>query len=276
MKIFMVGLGIIGASYAEGLHHSGHQIYAYNRSEYPLKEAIRLGFIEKDNEISALSKADLVILALYPKYNIEFVKNHIHLFRPGQLVTDVSGTKVWMMHELETLLPKGVRYISHHPMAGKETSGFDARDPQMFRNANFLIVPSERSGKKDEEVLRLIANNLKFGKITVVPRTTHDELIAFTSQLTHVLAVALMQSDHYRETKDATGDSFRDLTRIAKINEVMWSELFLENKEALVGKINDFIKELQHVKGLILDEDKETLMNYLKEAKEKRKTFDVH
>ncbi len=276
MKIFIVGLGIIGASYAEGLHQNGHEIYAYNRSERPLREAIESGFVQKDNDIHALSKADLVILALYPKHNIEFVKNHLNLFRTGQLVTDVSGTKVWMMNELEQLLPINVRYISHHPMAGKETSGFDSRDPKIFRNANFLIVSSKRSAKKDEEVLRLIANNLKFGKITVVGRETHDELIAFTSQLTHVLAVALMQSDHFKETKEATGDSFRDLTRIAKINEVMWSELFLENKEALVGKINDFIKELQHIKGVILDEDKETLMKYLKEAKEKRKAFDVH
>ena len=207
---------------------------------------------------------------------VEFVKNNQRLFTAGQIVTDVSGTKLWMMEELEKLLQKGITYTSHHPMAGKETSGYDSKDYHMFRGANFLIVPGTRSHKKDQEVLRLIANNLNFGKITVVPAKSHDELIAFTSQLTHVLAVALMQSDNLKETKEATGDSFRDLTRIAKINEVMWSELFLENKEALVSKINDFMKELKHTKELILCDDKEALMAYLKEAKEKRKTFDIH
>ncbi len=276
MKIFIVGLGIIGASYAEGLHRNGHKIYAYNRSERPLAEGIKLGFIEEDNAIKHLSSADLIILALYPKYNIEFVKNHLELFKPGQVVTDVSGTKVWMMNELEKILPLGISYTSHHPMAGKETSGFDSRDERMFRNANFIIVTGKRSLKKDQDSLKLIANNLKFGKITVVSAKTHDELVAFTSQLTHVIAVALMQSDQLKETKEATGDSFRDLTRIAKINEVMWSELFLENKDALIHKINDFSKELHHVKELILLEDKEALMRYLKEAKEKRKDFDIH
>lgn len=276
MKIFIVGLGIIGASYAEGLHQKGHQIYAYNRSERPITEGIKEGFIEKDNALDKLTACDLVVLALYPKHNIEFVKNNVHLFSPGQIITDVSGTKVWMMSEIESILPKGISYTSHHPMAGKETSGYDSKDYKMFKNANFIIVPSPRSEKRDEEVLRLIANNLNFGKITVVPAQTHDELIAFTSQLTHVLAVTLMQSDRLKETKEATGDSFRDLTRIAKINETMWSELFLENKEALVGKINDFMEELKYIKELILCEDKETLMKYLKEAKEKRKDFDIH
>ncbi len=276
MKIFIVGLGIIGASYAEGLHQKGHQIYAFNRSPRPIEQGIKEGFIEKDNTLDKITVCDLVILALYPKYNIEFVKNHVHLFCPGQIITDVSGTKVWMMNELENILPNGVSYTSHHPMAGKETSGYDSKDYKMFENANFIIVPGSKSEKRDEEVLRLISNNLNFGKITVVPAQTHDELIAFTSQLTHVLAVTLMQSDRLKETKEATGDSFRDLTRIAKINETMWSELFLENREALVGKINDFMEELKYMKELILLEDKETLMKYLKEAKEKRKDFDIH
>ncbi len=160
-------------------------------------------------------------------------------------------------------------------MAGKESSGFSSKDYNIFRNANFIIVEGSKSLKTDQEVLRVIAKDLKFGKITVVNAKTHDELVAFTSQLTHILAVTLVQSDRLKETKQATGDSYRDLTRIAKINEVMWSELFLENKEALVEKINDFMQELKYIKELILIEDKEQLMRYLKEAKEKRKSFDI-
>ena len=275
MKIFIVGLGLIGASYAEGLHHNGHTVYAYNRSEHPLIEGIKQGFIQPDSSFEKMGTCDLIILALYPKHNIEFVKQYKNYFQKGQIITDVSGTKVWMMNELEAILPEGISYTSHHPMAGKETSGFDSKDYNIFRNANFIIVTGSKSKERDAEVLRVVAKDLKFGKITVTNAKTHDELVAFTSQLTHILAVTLVQSDHLKETKQATGDSYRDLTRIAKINEVMWSELFLENKEALIGKINDFMQELKHIKELILLEDKENLMSYLKEAKEKRKSFDI-
>ncbi|MDO9628529.1 MAG: prephenate dehydrogenase [Acholeplasmataceae bacterium] len=275
MKIFVVGLGLIGASYSEGLHKAGHHIYGYDINESLMEKAVQLGFLEKDNSLSKISAADLVILALYPKFNVDFVEKNKNLLTAGQLITDVSGTKTWMMSEIEKILPNGITYTSHHPMAGRESSGFESRNYHMFKNANFIIVKGKKSEKKDIEILELIAKNLKFGKITVTDAKTHDELIAFTSQLTHILAVSLIQSDHLKETKEATGDSFRDLTRIAKINEVMWTELFLENKEALVTKINEFMTELVYIKELILDDDKERLMNYLKEAKEKRKSFDI-
>jgi prephenate dehydrogenase len=275
MKIFVVGLGLIGASYAEGLHQAGHHVYGYDLIEKNIEKGIHLGFIEKDNSLSKISVADLIILALYPKDNVEFIQGNKNLFTAGQILTDVSGTKVWMMEEIEKILPNGISYTSHHPMAGRESSGFESRNFHMFKNANFIIVKGKKSDKNDVGVLELVANNLKFGKITVTDAKTHDELIAFTSQLTHILAVTLIQSDHLKETKEATGDSFRDLTRIAKINEVMWTELFLENKDALVTKINEFMTELVYIKELILDDDKKRLMNYLKEAKEKRKSFDI-
>jgi prephenate dehydrogenase len=190
------------------------------------------------------------------------------------MVTDVSGTKAWMINEIEKILPEGITYTSHHPMAGKETSGYDAKDYRIFNNANFVIVPSNKSGKRDEIVLKRIASDLAFGKILKVDPITHDQLIAFTSQLTHILAVALVNADRFEETKDATGDSYRDLTRIAKINEEMWTELFMENKSALLGVIRDFQNELQHMKSLILSDEKEALMAYMKKAKEKRVSFD--
>ena len=275
MKIFIVGLGLIGASYAEGLHHRGHKIFAYDRNEDVVKTAVKHGFVESDNSLKRLTSCDLVLLALYPEHNVEFVKNNIDLFKKGQVVTDVSGTKIKMMKNIENLLPDGISYTSHHPMAGKETSGFDARDYTMFKKANFLIVTGKKSLQKDEMLLREVANDLRFGKITVLDAKTHDELIAFTSQLTHVLAVALVQSDTLTLTKEATGDSYRDLTRIAKINEIMWSELFLENKDTLLQKIDDFEHQLETIKTLIKQDKVEELRNYLKQAKERRKAFDL-
>jgi len=275
MKIFIVGLGLIGASYAEGLHHKGHKIFAYNRNHEHVLTGIKRGFIESDNDLKKMKGCDLIILALYPKQNIEFLKQNLDLLKKGQILTDVSGTKTEMMKEIEAILPQGVSYTSHHPMAGKETSGFESRDFNIFKNANFIIVKGSRSLDSDELALNEIATSLKFGKITVTDAKTHDQLIAFTSQLTHILAVSLVQSDHLVETKQATGDSYRDLTRIAKINEVMWSELFLENKVALLEKINDFEVELSKIKKMIETNNREELMDYLKEAKERRKSFDL-
>lgn len=275
MRIFIVGLGLIGASYAEGLHHRGHKIYAYDINDSYVKTGITQGFIEQDNALKRLGSCDLIILALYPKHNAVFLKENLSLLKRGQVITDVSGTKKEMMEEIEQLLPQGISYTSHHPMAGKETSGFDSRDYQMFKKANFLIVKSKRSEPKDEILLREVANDLRFGKITVLDATSHDELIAFTSQLTHVLAVALVQSDTLTHTKEATGDSYRDLTRIAKINEIMWSELFLENKETLLKKIDDFEKQLDIIKHMIENHQIEALRDYLKQAKERRKAFDL-
>ncbi len=274
MKVFIVGLGLIGASYAEGLKQAGHQVYAFNRTESIVDLAIKDGILEKDNHLHKISEVDLIVLGLYPKHNIEFLKQHLHLLKKGQIITDVSGTKVWMMDEIEKIIPNGITYTSHHPMAGKEVSGYHAKDANIFKNANFVIVKGKKSQENDEIVLRNIAKDLGFGKITVTTPTKHDELIAFTSQLTHVIAVSLVHSDHLEETKRATGDSYRDLTRIAKINENMWTELFLENKQALLKKINDFEKELDDLKKLIKNDDKEGIQTYLKEAKEKRKQFD--
>ena len=274
MKIFIVGLGLIGASYAQGLKIAGHKIYASNRSVSVIKQAVKEGIIEKDNDISYISEVDLIILALYPKHNIEFLTNHKHLLKEGQVITDVSGTKTWMTKEMEALIPKGVSYTSHHPMAGKETSGYGSKDYTIFKNANFIIVKGQKSHKRDLDILKNIANDLKFGKITITDAKTHDELIAFTSQLTHVIAVSLVQSDHLDETPHASGDSYRDLTRIANINEVMWTELFLENKEALITKISDFQNELSNLKNLIENEDKENIESYLKKSREKRRLFD--
>ena len=274
MKIFIVGLGLIGASYAEGLKKQGHQIYGYNRTESTLDLAIKEGIIENDNHFEKISEADVIILGLYPEHNVEFLNKYQSFLREGQLITDVSGTKVWMMEEIDKIIPEGISYTSHHPMAGKEVSGYHAKDYKIFKKANFVIVKGKKSLENDEIILRSIAKDLGFGKITVTTPEKHDELIAFTSQLTHVIAVSLVHSDHLEETKNATGDSYRDLTRIAKINENMWTELFLENKQALLKKINDFEKELDDLKNLIKNNDKQSIQKYLKEAKEKRKQFD--
>jgi prephenate dehydrogenase len=274
MTIVIAGLGLIGASYAEGLHAKGHLVYAWNRSEKTLQKAIDLGFVQSGQIEQTLLSADLLVLALYPKHNIEFIRQYRSFLRPGLIITDVSGTKTKMMDAIEDILPEGVHYTSHHPMAGKETSGFDVRDPKIFKGANAIIVKGPLSGPLDLDVLHLLLRDLDFGRILETDRITHDALIAFTSQLTHVLAVTLVQSDHFDETAKATGDSYRDLTRIAKINELMWTDLFLENKEALLDQIKRFEDKLADIKQMIKEENRSALIETLRTAKEKRLTFD--
>lgn len=276
MKVFIVGLGLIGASIAEGLKQKGYHLFAYDRDEAVMEEAKKLKLIDETSSLESMHDADLIILALYPKDNVSFLKTYQSYLKPGQIITDVSGTKEMMMDDIEHIIPEYVSYTSMHPMAGKETSGFPSRNAYLFAHANLIIVKGSKSQERDEILLRNIADDLKFGKITVTDAKTHDLLIAFTSQLTHILAVCLMHVDQNPLTKEATGDSFRDLTRIAKINEVMWSELFLENKDALIHMIETFEKELKHTKDLINQKDQELLKKYLREAKEKRKSFDSH
>jgi prephenate dehydrogenase len=276
MKIMIIGLGLIGASYAEGLKLAGHDVYGLDHDAHVMEEAIQKHVILSTSSVDIIKTCDVVILALYPHDNVAWVKENGHYLQKGQLLTDVSGTKAKMMQAIETILPQGIFYTSHHPMAGKEISGFHARSAHLFHRANFIIVQGIHSGESDENILRGIANDLKFGKIIVTDATTHDKLIAFTSQLTHVMAVCFMHADHEENTKQATGDSFRDLTRIAKINETMWSELFIENKEHLLVMMDRMEDELKKIKKMIQEDNMMELQTYLRQAKEKRKSFDIH
>lgn len=262
----------MGASYAEALTKKSYDVDGFDHNDEVLKQALKEGIV-KTGDINNIEKSDLVILALYPKENIVFISKHKNLFKK-QILTDLSGTKSDMMDQISRLLPKGIAYTSHHPMSGRETPGYFYKNIDMFKKANFLIVPSKTATKKSNEVIETIAKDLSFGRITYFDAQTHDQLIAFTSQLTHLIAVSLINADHLKQTKDATGDSFKDLTRIAKINEDMWSELFLSNKQALIEQTNLFIETLQQIKKTIVDEDRETLKQLLKQAKEKRRLFD--
>ncbi len=272
-KVFIIGLGLMGASYALKLSDTGHLVYGYDIDDAINKQAIKDKVII-DSDLSLLKEADLVIMCLYPHDIINFIKNNASLFKKGQLITDISGTKEHLIKELSNNLPEGVRYLSHHPMAGRESKGYYNKDVTMFLNANFLIVETNNYIPEDVKTLTDLAITLGFKNIQILSPVKHDELIGLTSQLTHLLAVSLMLTDNNEETKYATGDSFRDLTRIAKINESLWTELFLENKTSLSKVTDDFIKTLEKLKSLIDNDEKDKLIKKLKKAKEKRIEFD--
>jgi prephenate dehydrogenase len=273
MKIFVVGLGLMGASYAEKLTQKGHHVYGYDVNKENILQAQKDGVILETSNLSHLSHADVVILAMYPMQNISFVKDHLHLFKKGAFLTDISGVKIKVVESIEAILREDIHYVSHHPMAGRAKKGYDFRDPNMFLNNHFLIIESKRATPSDYELLEIIGKLLGFKTITKISAETHDQMIAYTSQLTHVIAVSLMLG-HDDITKELTGNSFRDLTRIAHINETLWSELFLSNQSYLLEAIQQFKQQLETIENAIKNQDSKTLNTLLKTSREKRKAFE--
>lgn len=260
MNVLIVGLGLMGGSYAMGLTKAGHKVYAVDTNGDSIKYGIENNIIiDGSTEASRfIPNADLIIIGLYPNYIIEFIKKYNNLFKNNQIITDLCGIKTYFLNEAQSII-KNAEYISHHPMAGREKSGVSNANIEMFKGANFLVTPTKKNTIKAIDLIKEIGKILGFGRISVVTPEKHDEIIAYTSQLTHAIAVSLVNADKDIDTRNYVGDSYRDLTRIAKINEELWSELFFDNKEALLKKISDFEAELDDIKNAINNNDKEAL-----------------
>lgn len=265
MNILIVGLGMIGSSYAKGLSCK-HNVYGVDVNLESVKKAISLGYIVdgSDNPNDFIKKSDLIILCIYPKDIIDFLNTYEF---NGQIITDVTGVKC---HFINDVKDNNFEFIGSHPMAGSEKVGIDACNPNVFKNANFLITKKPNNTNKAIEVLTEIANDLGFGRIKIVSPEYHDNAIAFVSQLPHAIACSLVNSDDDKDTPNNTGDSFRDLTRIASINGNLWSELFISNKDFLVEHIEKFEIELSKFKEAIKNEDYDLLIELFKKSKERR------
>ncbi len=279
MKIVIVGLGVIGGSFGMALKEAGYEeVFGLDRSQETLNKALAMGIIRKGScrGEELLPQADLTILAIYPQDVKRFILENRDLFKPGSLITDVTGVKTPLVEALDHLLPADVDFVPGHPMAGREKKGIDFASAQVFKGANYLVTPIP--GNKEENIRKItdLALSLGFKRVRRITPADHDEMIAFTSQLPHALAVALINSDQPdRETGQFIGDSYRDLTRIANINGELWSELFLENRQALLTAIENFDLELEKIRQALLREDKETLMACFKESSRRREALDV-
>lgn len=263
MKILIVGLGVIGGGYAMALKEAGYnEVYGIDTNEETLKKAkemkiIKEGFTREDEIISEMN---LIILAIYPNLVKDFIVKNKNKFKENALITDVTGIKQLFINDIVEILPQNIDFVFAHPMAGRENKGIDYATNKVFRGANFLIVETK---KNKEENIRQIENLAKEMGFKHIKRTTpafHDEMIAFTSQLPHVLAVALTNSDiENRNTGEFIGDSYRDLTRIANMNEKLWSLLFLGNKKNLLEAMNNFEAEFDKIKKCIEENDEKNL-----------------
>lgn len=263
MRIVIVGLGVIGGGYAMALKEAGYEeVYGVDKNVYTLRKAKALGIIKEgyEDEKEIIQNADLIVLAVYPNLVKNFIINNKDSFKDGTIITDVTGIKELFINEIIKILPENVDFVFAHPMAGREKKGIDYATNKVFKGANFLITVIDRNKDENLDLIENLAYEMGFNHVKRICPKYHDEMIAFTSQLPHALAVALINSDvDERNTGEFIGDSYRDLTRIANINESLWSQLFLGNKENLLKAIYNFEKELDKIKRSVENEDKETL-----------------
>ena len=275
-KILIIGLGLIGGSYAKGLTKNGYKVYAYNRNIDSINYAKKNGIIiDGTNELTKefISQFDRIVFAIYPKIFKEYIDKYGNYIKDGAIITDVTGVKSAIVDYIQDKLPSGVEFIAAHPMAGKEVTGVENADENIFKNANYIITPTEKNTDKGIAFAKEIGEKLGFRKISILSPKEHDEMIAFLSQLTHCIAVSLMTCKDSEYLVDYTGDSFRDLTRIANINENMWAELFLMNKEALLREINSFIEHISNLRDYIFNDDEEKIKEMMRISTARRKFF---
>ncbi|MBQ6635587.1 MAG: prephenate dehydrogenase [Lachnospiraceae bacterium] len=261
-NILIVGLGLMGGSYARALRHLGYKVEAIDSRTESIRFALQEEMIDRGYDYpdeTAIRKADVIIFALYPEILRDWIRDHQHLFKYGLLITDVTGVKSCIVYEIQQMLREDVEYVPSHPMAGLEFSGVEHSDDTIFHGANFIIAPTEKNTEAGIEWCRGLGRILGCRKISVLTPEEHDEMIGYVSQLTHVIAVSLMTCNDNTHLVDYTGDSFRDLTRIASINEEMWSELFLMNKKYLLQHMDAFIGELETFRSLLAADDREGL-----------------
>lgn len=274
MRVVVIGLGIMGASYASMLTKLGYEVYAIEKDETRYLEALKDKIILDDTFNNNLSKADIIINTLYPIDVIKFLKDNESLLNENQLITDIAGVKNQINDFVTNEFKYKENYVSHHPMCGRESRLKFFHDDSMFKNSNCIIIENKLTNRQFVKKLELLLEKFKFKQFIKTSALKHDSLIGYTSQLAHAIALALVNSNSDELTIKATGDSFRDLTRIAKINENLWSELFLENKELLIDNIDNFINELTILKNIIETKDEEKLKSYMKDGHERRKKFD--
>lgn len=267
MNIAVIGLGIIGGSFCKAIKkYTNHYVIGINRTEQTAQKALECGAVDEIGNASSLSKADLVILCMYPQADVEFVEQNGGLIKKGAVVTDASGIKRAICPQMMALAEKfGFVFVGSHPMAGKEKNGFDVSDADLYQGASFIITPCG-ADQKHVDMLSDFAKSIGFGKIKLSNPEEHDRMIAFTSQLPHVLACSYVLSPCCPNHNGFSAGSYRDVSRVANINSKLWSELFLENKEPLITELDILIDNITKIKNAIKADDKESLTDLLEQG----------
>ena len=276
-KILIVGLGLLGGSYAKVLKRFGFHISGITLEQKSIDYALKEGIIDEGTtELDAdmIGDADLVIFALYPHVFVEWIEKNQGLLKSGALITDVTGVKGSIVYKIQDMLRSDLEFIAAHPMAGREVSGVENSTDKMFVGANYIVTPTEKNTQGAIQTCLELGRLLGFSNVTTLSPEEHDEMIGFLSQLTHCIAITLMTCNDKENMEKFTGDSFRDLTRIARINDIMWSELFVANKSALLEQMTLFIDKFNELKTMLETEDVDSMRAMMRHSTERRALFD--
>lgn len=269
MNIAIVGLGIIGGSLAKAFTaYTQHRVIGINRSVSVAERALSEGAIHEKGTDESLKQADVVFMCTYPKHIVSFVKEKADCFKKGCIITDVCGIKSEICSDLTKICEEnGLQYVGSHPMAGKEKYSYDASEAELFKGASYIIVPCN-ADEASVKTLKSLAEEIGFGTVRLASPEEHDRMIAFTSQVPHALACAYVMSPCCPNHKGFSAGSYRDVSRVASINENLWTDLFLSNRQPLSEEIGILIKNLSEIKSAVDENDSERLRDLLKKSRE--------
>lgn len=276
MNIGIIGLGLMGASFAKRLSpQKDKTIYGIDQNEQTIQTALELNIIKEGSTDPGklIKKCNLIILALYPSMIKPWIVENQQYLESGTILMDISGVKTNIVEPVQAILREDLELISIHPMCGRESRGIDFAQADIFDNANYIIVPTDKNTPKAIEAAKQLGKDLRVKNISILSCKEHDRMIGFLSQLTHVIAVSLMNTHDNSHLVEYTGDSFRDLTRIATINEDLWSELFLLNKDILLDEIDQFLDATKHFRDSLEKEDIDEMKRLFIQSTNRRKLF---
>ena len=267
MKIIVYGLGIIGASLCAALKRAGHTVYGRNRSREPIEYALAHGMI--DGATDSCEGADVVFLALPPRIIMKVLDTEI--FSPDTVVADICGVKC-PIEEVVFAKSRNYRYVGTHPMAGKETSGIKSASATLFDGANLILTPRNETNPEALATVKTLGKEMGFTRIVECSAVRHDRMIALTSQLAHVVSNAYVKSPLTDGCVGFTGGSFQDMTRVARLDEDMWTELFLDDADYLTAELGELIRHLTEYQEALQARDGARLRALLKEGREMKAT----
>lgn len=276
MNIGIVGLGLMGASFAKRLSpQKDKTIYGIDQNEQTIQTALELNIIKEGSTDPGklIKKCNLIILALYPTMIKPWIVENQQYLESGTILMDISGVKTNIVEPVQAILREDLELISIHPMCGRESRGINFAQADIFDNANYIIVPTDKNTPTAIEAAKQLGKDLRVKNISILSCEEHDRMIGFLSQLTHVIAVSLMNTHDNSHLVEYTGDSFRDLTRIATINEDLWSELFLLNKDILLDEIDQFLDATKHFRDSLEKEDIDEMKRLFIQSTNRRKLF---
>ena len=270
MKIGIIGLGLIGGSMAKAISEkTSHTVYGYDKSGETMFLASMTGAMAGALDDAKLPECDLILIAIRPDLAIQWVRENAEKIAPDTIIVDLCGVKRVVVNAVAPIAKEhGFRYIGGHPMAGKEVSGFKNAAPHLYDGASMILTPDEETDLPLLETLRDLFYEIGFAKLTFSTPEEHDRIIAYTSQLAHVASSAYIKSPESQEQFGFSAGSFKDMTRVARLDETMWTELMMDNADYLTPQIDLLIEHLQAYQKALHERDAEQLCALLKEGRE--------